>query len=500
MTRLRSTRGFRTSFSARRALLATGLTATAVWACSSSVDLQPLSNEGMGELTPFGGAGAGTQMVSPSDNRNEVPPTPMLLPSGTGGAAGSSSVAGTGTGGSTPMGSAGSGTAGSGTAGSGMGGSTPMMGMAGAPPCADNDQDGRCNEVDRCPDIRDDGTDTDADGLPDACDGCPQLQDDGRDSDGDGKGDACDPCGIGVALGFAPLYYLTLDEDATATTAVNRGSVPQTATYLGPIERGLAGVSDPNGRAIRMAGGANGEFSRVTFTGINVFPRTALTATFWIRTTRVADAGIFSYAITNSQNEFGIFVDADRLRISLKGSSFIAEELELSAFTDGAWHFMALTWQETVAQFYIDGEAAGLPIQTVPGNEVIERVAVALPEGPIELGSPFGAGVLVFGQDQDMLNGGFNADQAVVGGLDELGLYDRALTPEQIRQIYSATTCGEVCDGVDNDNDGIVDEGFLGTADACGASSCAALTATKSAFGSGEYVSTTPDSPLICNF
>ncbi|MEY4544301.1 MAG: hypothetical protein RL685_496, partial [Pseudomonadota bacterium] len=207
----------------------------------------------------------------------------MLLPSGTGGAAGSGSVAGTGNGGSTPMGSAGSG-----TAGSGMAGSPPVMGVAGAPPCADNDQDGKCNEVDRCPDDSNDTVDTDGDGLPDVCDACPQVQDDGSDADLDGQGDACDSCGIHVALDLAPLYYFTLDEGPAATTAVNRGSVPNTASYLGPIERGLAGISDPNGTAIRMAGGANGEFSRVTMTGVNVFPTTALTATFWIRTTRVA--------------------------------------------------------------------------------------------------------------------------------------------------------------------------------------------------------------------
>ncbi len=490
----------RNSFSARGALLASGLAAASIWACSSNVDLQPITDEMSGEeLNPVGSAGSSTQIVLPSPN-NEVPPTPMLVTAGAGGASGNGNVSGTGTGG-------GSGGSEAGSAGMGGGMSEmPPMGAAGAPPCADSDGDGRCDDVDRCPDVPDDGADADGDGRPDACDLCPQQQDDGSDADGDGVGDACDPCGIHVALELEPLYYLPLDEGPTATTAVNRGSVPQTASYLGPIERGLAGISDPDGRAIRMAGGANGEFSRVTITGINTFPTTALTATFWLRTTRVEDAGLVSFAIQGSQNEFGIFVDADRLRISLKSSSFVAEDLDLAEFTDGAWHFMALTWQETVAQFYIDGEPAGSLIRTEPGFEVLERAGRPLDGLPIVLGNslngtPVFGGVLVLGQDQDTLNGGFNVDQAHVGGLDEVGIYNRALTEEEIRRIYTGTTCGEVCDGQDNDGDGLSDEGFLGSAPACGAPSCAALTDTKSAFGNGEYVSSVnPDAPLVCNF
>lgn len=454
---------------------------------------------GEGELNPpVGNAGSsGSVVVSPSNPNNEVTRPPVLVPPGTGGSAGSgsegSSDVGMGMGGSTPMESAG-------------GASGMMMGAAGAPACPDTDGDGRCNDVDRCPDVRDDGADGDGDGRPDACDLCPQVQDNGLDADGDGVGDACDPCGIHVALALEPLYYLPLDEGPTATTAVNRGTVPQTASYIGPIERGLAGISDPDGRAIRMAGGANGEFSRVTFTGINAFPTTALTATFWIRTTRTEDAGFVSFAIQGSQNEFGIFVDADRLRISLKSSSFVAEDLDLAEFTDGAWHFMALTWQETVAQFYIDGEPAGSAIRTEPGFEVLERAGQPLAGLPIVLGNslqgtPVFGGALVFGQDQDTLNGGFNVAQAHVGGLDEIGIYNRALTEDEILDIYAGTTCGEVCDGIDNDNDGLTDEGFLGSAPACGAPSCAALTDSKSAFGSGEYVSSVnPAAPLVCNF
>jgi hypothetical protein len=260
-----------------------------------------------------------------------------------------------------------------------------------------------------------------------------------------------------------------------------------------------------------MAGGDAAELSRVTFLGVNVFPTTELTAMFWVRTTRTEDSTFISFANrfgamgAVSQNEFGIFVDAGRLRISLKSSSFIAENLDIAEFTDGAWHFITLTWNQTVAQFYIDGEAAGDVIQTEPGFEVIERAGQVLDAIPVLGGNLNGApvfnGVLVFGQDQDGFNTLFNIDQAVVGGMDEIAIYDRALTPEQIRSIFTATTCGEICDGTDNDGDGTTDEGFLGSSPECAAASCAAISDSRSAFGAGEYVSSVnPDAPLVCNF
>jgi hypothetical protein len=74
------------------------------------------------------------------------------------------------------------------------------------------------------------------------------------------------------------------------------------------------------------------------------------------------------------------------------------------------------------------------------------------------------------------------------------------LSPDQIRSIFSATTCGERCDGIDNDADGKLDEGFLGSSAACPAPSCAAI-AASSGFGSGNYFSSvTPTVPLTCSF
>ncbi|MEO8178628.1 MAG: LamG-like jellyroll fold domain-containing protein [Deltaproteobacteria bacterium] len=462
----------------------------ALWACSSSIELKPLEDQTAGlNPEPAGPDGSGgSPSNEPSDAKQD--------PGGQGGTVGGEVT------GPTPLATGNGGAGGGSTDGrddavAGAGGGTqppPLM----PPACADADGDTLCDAVDLCPNVADDGADRDADGRPNACDLCPDVaQDDSRDADADGKPDACDSCGIGVAIALSPLFYFPLDEAATAATAINLGSVGQTATYLGPVERGLAGVSDPRGRAIRMAGQEGTEFSRVTLLNARAFPSTALTAMFWVRTEQEGDYAVLSYAIPTSQNEFGIVIEGGLIRLTLQSSTFVADDLSASRITDGTWHFVALTWQGTRAQFYFDGEAAGSPLITEAGFELIERAAIPV-AGPLHL-SPGGA--LVFGQDQDGVNSGFSAAQALAGGLDEVAIYDRVLSPEQIRSIFTATTCGERCDGVDNDADGTVDEGFLGSAPACAAASCAAIAASSSAFGFGDYFSSAdPEVPLTCSF
>jgi hypothetical protein len=239
-----------------------------------------------------------------------------------------------------------------------------------------------------------------------------------------------------------------------------------------------------------------GAFSRVELLNVPAFPSTALTAMFWVRTSQTGDFVVISYAIQGSSNEFAVIVERDRLIVTLQSSTFQAIDIDRNRITDGTWHFVALTWDRTRAQYYFDGEAVGAPLITEAGYEIAESVSVPV-TGPLSL-SP--GGVLVLGQDQDSLDGDFSFEQALVGGLDEVAIYDRVLSPEQIRTIFTATTCGERCDGIDNDGDGKVDEGLLGSSAACPASSCGEIAAT-SGFGPGDYFSRdTPSVPLTCYF
>jgi hypothetical protein len=403
-----------------------------------------------------------------------------------------------------------SGAGGTATAMGGAGGGEPEppvvleQGGAGGdsvtPSCSDMDGDLICDLDDGCPTVANAGNtaDTDRDATPDACDLCPNVaaQDDAKDVDQDGTPDACDVCGIGVALGFGPMFYFPLDEGALAGQAANLGSVAQNGTYFGPVQRGLAGVADPAGRAVRLAGQQAGQFSRISVLNVSAFPSTALTATFWVRTAQAGDYSVISYALTGSENEFGIIVQGNTIRLTINNSSFAAD-LSASRLTDGAWHFVALSWQQASAQVYFDAVPAGAAIATTAGNEITTPGSVPV-TGPLSM-RPGGA--LVLGQDQDGVNSGFSATQALQGGLDEVALYGRALSAAEVRSIFEGTTCGERCDGADNDADGKVDEGFLGSAPACAAASCAAIGESNSSLGSGNYfLSSAPTTPVACVF
>ena len=448
--------------------------AAALCACSSGIELKPVDEDpAFQRANPLPGDVA---VSDPDTSRSpatgqggdqtaggELTQPTLAPPAGSGGGPATDSPA-----------TSSSASGGSATDGPATDGPAPDSSASGAPACPDADADGRCDALDPCPNDADDGTDHDGDGIP----------------------DACDPCGIGVALGFAPLFYFPLDETDASVGAFNLGSVRQNGTYIGPVERGWAGVADPVGRAARFAGESNGEFSRVELLDAPAFPSTALTATFWVRTSQSGDYVVISYAIAGSSNEFALIVERDRLIVTLQSSTFQALDIDRNRITDGTWHFVALSWDRTRAQFYFDGEAVGAPLITEAGYEIAESVSVPV-TGPLAL-SPGGA--LVLGQDQDSLDGGFSVEQALIGGLDEVAMYDRALSPDQIRSLYTATTCGERCDGVDNDGDSKVDEGFLGSSPACPALSCDAI-AASSAFGSGDYFSSvTPSVPLTCRF
>jgi hypothetical protein len=451
-----------------------------VCACSSDIDFTPttlqpnLPGEGgtssAGGTNSTGGPGNGGSGGSAggSGGTGEPNPPSSLQQGGTGG------------------------TGSQGTTAGGSGGT--MMG------CADADSDGVCDVDDACPAVANAATtDRDQDGIPDACDRCPEIarQDDASDIDQDGIPDACDPCGISVALALEPMFYFPLDEAAFIGDAANLGSVAQNGTYAGPVTRSLPGVADPDGRAVRMAGQQNGQFSRVTLLNALEFPSTALTAMFWVRTTQTTDYSIFSYAFESSQNEFGVIVEGPSIRITLQNSTFESGDIRATDLADGTWHHVAITWEQTVANIYFDGVLAGAPIQTSAGFEVTTPGSNPV-TGPLSL-SP--GGVLILGQDQDGLNTGFMATQALVGGLDEVAIYDRALSNAEIQRIYGATTCNERCDGVDNDGDRRVDEGFLGSAPSCAAPSCQAIQDAGEAFGTGSYYLTSnPGVPSTCAF
>jgi hypothetical protein len=91
---------------------------------------------------------------------------------------------------------------------------------------------------------------------------------------------------------------------------------------------------------------------------------------------------------------------------------------------DGAWHHLAYTRSGTIGALYVDG--ASIDIRSVPA----EPLEIAL-------------GGLMVGQEQDCVAGCLDPEQALDGLVDELTVYDRALSEEEIVAIFDAREAGK---------------------------------------------------------
>ncbi len=105
-------------------------------------------------------------------------------------------------------------------------------------------------------------------------------------------------------------------------------------------------------------------------------------------------------------------------------------------------------------------------------------------------------GGLLLGQDQDCLGGCTDGYQSYEGLLDEFAIFDRVLNEDEVSVIYLSTTCGEgaqVCNSLDDDGDGAVDEHLLGTdvcpavVDPLGEDPCHDILENGADRGNGDY-------------
>ncbi|KAH0517961.1 Neuronal pentraxin-1 [Microtus ochrogaster] len=89
---------------------------------------------------------------------------------------------------------------------------------------------------------------------------------------------------------------------------------------------------------------------------------------------------------------------------------------------DGKWHHICVTWttRDGVWEAYQDGTQGGNGENLAPYHPIKPQ------------------GVLVLGQEQDTLGGGFDATQAFVGELAHFNIWDRKLTPGE---VYNLATC-----------------------------------------------------------
>ncbi|KAL9960797.1 hypothetical protein ACROYT_G034299 [Oculina patagonica] len=148
---------------------------------------------------------------------------------------------------------------------------------------------------------------------------------------------------------------------------------------------------------------------RITYSG-TLPSLQSFTLCYWIRITdMVSYATTFSYANSQTNNALMIMlIKTKTARIHLNDATL---ECQLAPFMDKHWHHFCITWENNGGEvkFYVDGS--------------LKRVKTAFKSGAVIKGG----GVLIIGQDQDTVGGGFEIQQSLAGLVSHMNMWDFVL-------------------------------------------------------------------------
>uniref|UniRef100_A0A8C4EAZ8 Sushi, von Willebrand factor type A, EGF and pentraxin domain-containing protein 1 n=1 Tax=Dicentrarchus labrax TaxID=13489 RepID=A0A8C4EAZ8_DICLA len=152
---------------------------------------------------------------------------------------------------------------------------------------------------------------------------------------------------------------------------------------------------------------------------------TEITCTFWMRSSDTTNYGTpISYAVEGSDNAF-LLIDYNGWVLYVNGKERVTD---CPAVNTGLWYHIGVSWRSWDGDWkiYINGRPSdggkGLSVgTTIPGG-----------------------GALVLGQDQDKRGEGFNPVESFVGSVSQLNIWDRVLTPQQIKVLASSCPSSHV--------------------------------------------------------
>ncbi|CAG02545.1 unnamed protein product, partial [Tetraodon nigroviridis] len=205
----------------------------------------------------------------------------------------------------------------------------------------------------------------------------------------------------------------------------------ETEKHRQEIDHGMLGPSFPEGFRLSFPTRTNYMYAVVERP---VPELRAFTFCMWLRPTEGGIGTPLSYAVPAQPNELvllqGLHTPTELLvddkvlpRFRLLGVAQLP--LNLSR---GSWQHICVSWSQKggIWQAFQGGKLRGEGHSLAAGHHIRP------------------GGVLVLGQEQDSLGGGFDSSQALVGELSQVGLWDRVLPPSQ---VASLARCGRVHQG-----------------------------------------------------
>ncbi|XP_034750900.1 neuronal pentraxin-2 [Etheostoma cragini] len=191
---------------------------------------------------------------------------------------------------------------------------------------------------------------------------------------------------------------------------------------ISELEEGVSGHSFPEGYRLSFPTRTNYMYAVLK---PSIPALRAFTACLWLRP---AEGGIgtpLSYAVPEQPNELVLLQGLHTPTELLINDKVAQLPLNLSR---GSWQHICVSWSQKGGawQAYQGGKLRGEGHALAAGHHIRP------------------GGVLILGQEQDSLGGGFDSSQALVGELSQVGLWDRVLSSNQ---VASLARCGRVSQG-----------------------------------------------------
>lgn len=215
-----------------------------------------------------------------------------------------------------------------------------------------------------------------------------------------------------IVNGHAPVAYWRLGESLGAVAVDQTGL--HSGAYQNAVSLGQPGaLADESDTAADFAGGAE---DRVQVAAFDV-SGSALTMTAWFNADAFGDIRFVSKASGTAESDHYWMLglnSSSQLKVRIRaGGSTTSYEPSVSGLAPGAWHFIAATYDGTTIRVYLDGDEVG----TTSKSGSLDSGAIA----SIGLANqPSGAG-----------------DRAFDGRLDEIAVFDKALTTAEIEELYN---------------------------------------------------------------
>ncbi|MFC1859349.1 LamG-like jellyroll fold domain-containing protein, partial [Thermodesulfobacteriota bacterium] len=187
-----------------------------------------------------------------------------------------------------------------------------------------------------------------------------------------------------------------------------------------PITGAPTGMNDLRYLAMEFNGAGtlsfDGEDDTLVLPNSVLDQRTALTVSFWLKTTVTTAQSVISAANSSQNNEFLVyFSDDTKLSVYVNGK---AKSWTVPSIADNLWRHFAITVDLSTedVKLYINGLSQGIPQNY--GGVLPAQITV---EG------------LVVGQEQDAVLGGYDTSQALNGHLDELTIWNTVRSESDIQ-------------------------------------------------------------------